>query len=93
MINVCFYLLNLFFGILGEDVTIIVICIHILSDMVDQCRQLSSTPVQGLPEGEQKESEAYELIVRMIEFNQVTGTLDKDLLDLCSGDTIIELNT
>ena len=58
MINVCFYLLNLFFGILGEDVTIIVICILQLSDMVDQCKSnSSSTPVQGLPEGEQKESE------------------------------------
>ena len=35
----------------------------------------------------------YELIVRMIQFNQVTDTLDEDLLDLCSGDSIIELNT
>ena len=92
MINVCFYLLNLFFGILGEDVTIIVITYVLLSDMVNQCGT-SSTPVQGLPEGEQKESCGYELIVRMIQFNQVTDTLDKDLLDLCSGDTIIELNT
>ena len=93
MIDETFNLLNLFFGIFGEDILVIVSIISQLSDMINQCWHLPSTSIQRLPEREQKESSSYKLIVRMVKINKITGTLDENLLNLSSSDSIIELNT
>ena len=52
---------------------------------------MHTTP-QLLPEGEQEQSSGNELVVGVIQINQVACRANQDLLNLCGGDSIIELD-
>ena len=93
VVNVCTNTVNLFLRILGKDILVIKVLVGKFGDVVTQGRCLTSLVLEDLfTQTEEKQSCGNKLIVWVLKVNQVTSTSNQNLLNLISGNAIIELN-